>query len=75
MKAYRNRSGDSGVVAYEAGDDSIIVQFAGGKSYLYNHAVTGRRNIERMKQLAAAGKGLGTFISRKVRELYAARLR
>jgi hypothetical protein len=75
MKRYKNLSGDSGVVAYETGSDSIKVEFADGGLYLYTYASAGAANIEQMKALAASGKGLATFIVRNVREAYAAKLR
>lgn len=75
MKRYQNLSGDSGVVAYETGSDSIKVEFADGGLYLYTYASTGPANIEQMKVLARSGTGLATFINRYVREAYAAKLR
>jgi len=74
MQRYRNTKGDSGVLAFEAGDDYIKVKFIGGDVYLYTDAVTGRRHVERMKKLAAEGKGLSTYISRNVKNGYAAKL-
>lgn len=74
MKRYRNLSGNSGVAAFEIGDDSIVVQFADGGAYLYNYASTGRDNIEKMKTLAMSGKGLSTFISRFIRGGYALKI-
>ena len=34
MKRYRNRGGDSGIVAYEIGSDFITVMFSDGSIYL-----------------------------------------
>lgn len=73
MKRYRNVSGDSGVVAYELGADSIAVKFVDGRTYLYTAASAGAGNIAAMQQLAKAGRGLSTFISRVVKERYAQR--
>ncbi|HML95619.1 MAG TPA: hypothetical protein PKC29_09350 [Thermodesulfobacteriota bacterium] len=73
MEHYKNLSGNSGVMAYEIGEDYIKVKFRSGDVYLYNYIVTGKFNIERMKKLAEEGKGLSTFISRYVREDYAAK--
>ena len=75
MKPYKNLAGNSGVAAYEIGEDFIKVKFRGGDVYLYNYSVTGRDNVERMKELAEEGKGLSTFISKYVRERYAEKLR
>lgn len=60
-------------MAYEIGEDYIKVKFRSGGVYLYNYSAPGRDNVERMKELATAGKGLSTFISRYVREDYAAK--
>ena len=74
MKRYKNLSGNSGVLAYETGEDYIKVKFRDGDVYLYNYTVTGRDNVERMKELAEEGRGLSTFISRYVRDRYAEKL-
>lgn len=68
-------SGGSNVAAYEVGETSIAVGFKDGSVYLYTYQSTGPGNVERMKQLARAGQGLNTFISRVVRGAYAQRLR
>lgn len=74
MRRYRNLSGNSGVLAYRLARDGIAVQFEDGHIYLYTHASAGRQNVEHMKALAVAGKGLSTFIVRHVRESFAAKL-
>ena len=71
MQRYRNLDGDSGVLAYEIGDDMVAVKFRNGEVYEYTGASAGRANIERMKLLARAGRGLSTFISQHVHERYA----
>jgi hypothetical protein len=71
MVRYKNLDSHSGVLAYEAGDDFIKVQFTGGMIYLYNNKVTGKHNIERMKVLAIRGRGLSTYISTVVKDQYA----
>ena len=75
MTPYKNLSRTSGVVAYRAAPDSIEVEFEDGAIYLYTKESAGRSNIERMKDLADAGRGLSTFIVRHVRKAYATRLR
>jgi hypothetical protein len=75
MQSYLNLGGDSGVIAYEIGEDFIIVEFKDRSQYLYNYAMTGSGNVERMKQFAISGRGLNSYISRTVRKLYAAKLR
>ena len=73
MKRYANLSGNSGVLAYQIGPDSIAVKFQDGKVYFYTHASTGPVHIKAMKQLAAGGSGLCTYIARHVREAYASK--
>lgn len=63
VRPYANRSGDSAIRAYEIGPDFISVEFRSGKSYVYTFETAGSDNVEQMKQLAAEGRGLGTFIS------------
>ena len=72
MRPYANLSGDSGILAYEPGPTFIRVQFRSGAPYVYTYESVGRDNVERMKELAVAGRGLGTFISqhREVRYGY-----
>jgi len=69
-----NLDGDSGVVTYEIGQTDIKVGFEDGSLYLYNHVRPGLAAVERMKVLAASGRGLNGFISRTVRKNYAAKL-
>lgn len=75
MPRYANLGGDSGVVAYETTEDSIIVEFQDGSAYLYTYSSAGRSNIEQMKALAERGEGLNEFINRHVRKAYARKIR
>lgn len=75
MDRYKNLSGDSGVQAYEIGHDSITVEFNDGAVYLYTNGSAGAQNIEEMKRLAIAGRGLNGFINKYVRKNYARKLR
>ncbi len=70
MDLYRNHSGKSGVVAYSIGREEIRVHFPDA-TYVYNFRRPGRVEVERMKTLARAGRGLATYISRTVRNRYA----
>lgn len=74
MQRYANRSGRSGVFAYQIGKDAITVEFVSGDRYEYTVASASAGNIARMCQLAEEGQGLSTFISRHVRERYARKL-
>jgi len=75
MEPYLDHSGDSGVVAFEAGEDFIRVQFESGSVYLYTNESAGPATIAWMKMLAATGDGLSAFISRHVRSGFASRER
>ncbi len=75
MEKYKNLDGDSSVVAYEIGIDSLIGQFSDGAIDIYTYQSAGQSNIARMKTLAMTGEGLNSFIMRYVRKPYAARLR
>jgi len=63
MKAYKDINGDSGVSAYEYGDDWIKVRFKDGKTYEYRAAKIGSAHIAAMKRLADSGDGLNAFIN------------
>jgi hypothetical protein len=75
VQPYGNLSGDSGVVAFELGARSVIIQFRDGWKYQYTAASAGAHAIEEMKRLAVAGRGLSTFISQGVRDGYARKFR
>ena len=68
MEPYRSRIRKSGVTEFQPGDDWIKVRFHGAGVYLYTYRSTGRINVERMKVLARAGRGLSSFISRVVKD-------
>ena len=74
MQPYRDLDGDSNVVAYEIDPGSIIVQFAGGATYLYNAFVPGPRHVAEMQRLAGSGDGLNAYINKYVRRNFAAKL-
>ena len=75
MEHYKNLGGDSGVVAYEIGLGSIMVQFKDGSVYLYTNQSAGAASIAEMQRLAKAGQGLNSFISRVVKKGYVRKLR
>ena len=74
MKRYRNLDGNSGVTAYENGCGFIRIRFVNGDTYEYTDEATGREHIANMQQLARAGRGLATYVSRFVHEDYARKL-
>lgn len=74
MQLYSDRSGDSGVVAYEIGSGSIAVQFLRGGTYLYNSSKPGAEHVAEMQRLAQLGDGLNAYINKFVRTSYAQKL-
>lgn len=69
MIRYFSKSGkESGVTAYEIGEDYITVMF-GNKSYTYSEQRNGKDTVDYMKVLAANSEGLSTFISRNREKL------
>lgn len=63
MKPYQDMEGESGIFAYEFGDDWIDVQFKGGHIYRYCAVDIGSAAVRKMKRLAEAGDGLNTYIN------------
>ena len=72
---YRNLNGDSGVTYFAVGDDFLAVQFGDPTVYVYDYVQPGREHVEKMKELAVAGRGLGTYISKYVRKAFARKQR
>ena len=68
------RGNDSGVSAYQAGTDFIIVRFKSGDRYRYDYNTPGRDHVEAMKQRATSGHGLATYISQHIGSNYAEKL-
>lgn len=63
MIKYTSTSGKkSGVLAYEIGDDYIMVQFPEG-FYKYSYDSCGESATEEMKELASTSCGLSTYIA------------
>jgi len=63
MKPYRDTDGDSGILAYDYGDDWIRVQFKHGGTYEYRAAGVGTSHLSTMKRLADSGDGLNAYIN------------
>jgi hypothetical protein len=68
-------AGNSGITAYAVGKDFIVVQFKSGDRYRYDHETPGPAHVTAMKQHAASGRGLATYISQHVGANYAEKLR
>lgn len=71
MQPYANKSGKSGIVAYEITADSIIVQFRDDWKYVYNTVTPGAVMLAQLKNLAQAGSGLNSYISSTVKKNFA----
>ena len=68
---YKNLNGDSGVISYELVEDGIILEFKHAEHrYLYDSRSPGLIHVAAMRRLAAAGKGLTTYVSREVHDKY-----
>ena len=62
METYQNK--DSGITHFVLGEDHIRIKFKGKPwLYTYSYELNGKKHIDKMKALAKAGKGLGTYIS------------
>ena len=70
VQPYRHAGSDAGILAYETGRDYIRVRFRSGRISRYSHARAGASHVERMKELAKLGRGLTTYISKNVHDLY-----
>ena len=75
MQAYNHSTRDTGVTAYQVSDDGIYVEFRDGSVYLYTIKSAGAVSIAKMKDLAAKGKGLTTYINRYVKKRYEKKIR
>ena len=75
MERYKNIGGDSNVLAYELGPNSITVQFNDGSIYAYTSQSVGAANLAELQRLAQAGQALNSYINRYVRKGYARKLR
>jgi hypothetical protein len=74
MKRYRNLEGHSGVTAFDCGAGFIRIRFVNGDVYEYTDRATGREHVANMQELARAGLGLSTYVSRFVHDSYARKL-
>lgn len=63
MTPYKDVNGDSGVSAYEYGDDWMRVQFKRAGTYEYTSSGIGATHLSAMKQLADSGNGLNAYIN------------
>ena len=75
MERYKNLSGDSKVVRYQIAKDAMTIRFADCSVYIYTNQSADPDNISKMKSLAIAGKGLGTFIDTNLKERFARKIK
>ncbi|MFI5346553.1 MAG: hypothetical protein ACHQ51_09290 [Elusimicrobiota bacterium] len=67
---YKNLSGASKVARYEIRKDAVTIRFADHSVYRYTNQSADPANISKMKTLALAGKGLGTFIDANLKDRF-----
>ncbi|NNN04354.1 MAG: hypothetical protein HKL90_00490 [Elusimicrobia bacterium] len=72
---YKNLSGSSTVLKYEIKKDGLTIRFADHTVYRYTNQSAGPENIRKMKTLANAGKGLGTFITANLKDRFLRKIR
>lgn len=72
---YKNLSGDSKVSRYVITKDTVTIRFADNSVYVYTNQSADPVNIAKMKTLAQAGKGLGTFIEANVKNRFMRKVR
>ena len=64
MHRYRNWSGTSGILGYEAGLDFIRVWWEEDNPYTYTYATVGEVHVEEMRRLAKNGSHLNAYINK-----------
>ena len=75
FKRYKNLSGDSKVAAYEIAKDGVTIRFTNSTVYRYTNQSADPANISKMKTLATAGKGLGTYVEAHVKTRFLRKVR
>lgn len=71
MIKYLNLGHNSNVDSYVIGQNYIDVKFYNSnKVYRYSYISAGQTNVEFMKNLAIAGRGLNSFINKHAKYLY-----
>ena len=72
---YKNVGGKSTVLKYELEKDAVNIKFADRSQYRYTNQSAGPENIKKMKELALAGKGLGTFVEKNLKDRFERKIR
>ena len=70
MVHYSNLHGGLGVLEFFISDTAVRVKFKTSSNvYVYTYDYPGQRHVDRMKELAVAGRGLQTYINKNLRNL------
>ena len=75
LTLYKNLSKASKVFRYEILKDRVTVRFVDNSIYIYSNQSATPGNIEKMKSLAQAGKGLSTFIDTNLKDKWMKKVR
>lgn len=75
FRTYKNAGGKSTVLSYELAKDGITIVFADHSCYRYTNQSASPEHIAKMKQLALAGKGLGTYVEANVKDRFIKKIR
>jgi len=75
MHLYKNLSKDSTVTRYHIAKDALTIRFTDDSVYIYSNQSATPVAISKMKILAEAGKGLGTFITANLKDRYSRKVR
>ena len=75
FRRYKNLSGASKVARYEFAKDGVTIRFTDDTVYRYTNQSADPANIGKMKVLALAGKGLGTFIEAHLKDRFLRKVR
>lgn len=73
--SYKNAGGKSEVASFSIEKDAMNVRFKDRSEYRYTNQSASPEAIAKMKQLALAGKGLGTYIKANVADKYQRKIR
>lgn len=72
---YKNVGGKSTVERYHLAKDAVTIEFADCSKYIYSNQSTAPETVAKMKELALAGKGLGTFVEKNLKEKFERKIR
>lgn len=70
MQPYKNSGGLSWISAFEIGEDYIKIKFIDEVIQVYTEHIVGSKHLQKMKELAIAGKGLNNYIDKHVKDMH-----